>query len=121
MRALFDTNILVDYLSGVAEARAELDQFELRCMSLISWVELLVGARSDVESAAIRTFAARFEVVPIDAAIAEKAVEVRRTWKIKLPDALIWASAEHLGCVLVTRNVRDFPQTHPGIRVPYRR
>lgn len=121
MRALFDTNILIDHLSGVAAARAELARVDAPAISLITWMEVLVGARSDAEAAAIRSFAARFDVVPIDAPIAEKAVELRRTWRLKLPDAIIWASAHHLGCALVTRNVRDFPEGHPAIRVPYRR
>ncbi len=90
-------------------------------MSLVTWMELLVGARNERESAAIRAFAARFEVVPIGLAVAERAVDLRRTWRLKLPDALIWASAKELDALLVTRNTRNFPESEPDIRVPYRR
>jgi hypothetical protein len=39
---------------------------------------------------------------------------------LKIPDAIIWASAEEEGCLFVTRNTKDFPADHPGIRFPYR-
>ena len=38
---------------------------------------------------------------------------------MKLLDALILATAQIYGAILVTRNTRDFPATMPGIRVPY--
>jgi predicted nucleic acid-binding protein len=44
---------------------------------------------------------------------------VRRIRRIKLPDAIIWASAQEHGRILVTRNIKDFPATEPGVRVPY--
>jgi hypothetical protein len=39
---------------------------------------------------------------------------------MKLPDAIIWASAQANAMLLVTRNTKDFPATDPGVRVPYR-
>jgi len=38
---------------------------------------------------------------------------------MRLPDALIWASAQHESALLVSRNTRDFPADAPGVRVPY--
>lgn len=35
--ALFDTNILIDYLRGIPAAREELERFEQRAISLITW------------------------------------------------------------------------------------
>jgi len=37
----------------------------------------------------------------------------------KLPDAVIWATADSEGCILVTRNTKDFDGNHPMIRIPY--
>jgi len=34
-------------------------------------------------------------------------------------DAIVWASARQHGCLLVTRNTRDFPADNPGVRAPY--
>ena len=66
-----------------------------------------------------RRFLQRFQVVAIDAAVAEAAVHLRRSHRIKLPDAIIWASATSEGRLLVTRNTKDFPSDDPGVRVPY--
>lgn len=118
MNAVVDTNILIDYLNGSDEARRELDSFDAIYISLISWMEILVGAQGDDESE-IREFLRRFRVHPVDDGVAERAVEIRRRDKIRLPDAIIWATAQHLGLMLVTRNKRDFPASHPGVRIPY--
>jgi predicted nucleic acid-binding protein len=40
--------------------------------------------------------------------------------RLKLPDAVILATAEESGCILVTRKTRDFPANDPRIRFPYR-
>jgi predicted nucleic acid-binding protein len=120
MKAVFDTNILIDYLSGSAKARSELDSFEEIYISLVTWMEILAGAAEGDEESEIREFLNRFRVAPVDEGIAERAVAIRRSQKLRLPDAIIWATAQQLGILLVTRNTRDFPAKHPGIRVPYR-
>jgi len=33
--------------------------------------------------------------------------------------AIIWATAQVHGLLLITRNVRDFPPDEPGVRMPY--
>lgn len=38
---------------------------------------------------------------------------------MKLLDALILATAQTSGAILVTRNTEDFPEM-PGVRVPYK-
>lgn len=119
MNAVIDTNILIDYLNGSPEAKRELDVFEVIHISLISWMEVLVGAKEGEEESEIREFLRRFKIHPVDEGVAERAVEIRRADKIRLPDAIIWATAQHLGLILVTRNTRDFPGNHPGVRFPY--
>ena len=56
----------------------------------------------------------------IDARAAETAVGLRREHGIRLPDAIIWASARRENALLVSRNSRDFPPGAPEVRVPYR-
>ncbi|MCP5522965.1 MAG: type II toxin-antitoxin system VapC family toxin [Verrucomicrobiales bacterium] len=120
MKALLDTNVLVDYLRGVTGAREEIARYSPPAISLVTWMEILVGAGTREEERQLRRFLARFEVHPISAAIAERAVAIRREGRQRLPDAIIWATAQELNLILVTRNTRDFPADHPGIRVPYR-
>lgn len=116
--ALFDTNILIDHLNAIPEAREELGRFESRAVSVITWMEVMVGAKGDlVEST--RRFLEGFQVVALDDEIADRAVELRRAHRVKLPDAVIWATAQITGRLLVTRNTKDFPSDDPGIREPY--
>jgi predicted nucleic acid-binding protein len=120
MKAVIDTNILIDYLIGSSKAKEELDSFDELHISLITWMEILVGAAEGEEESEIREFLRRFRVQPVDEGIAQRAVDIRRRDKIRLPDAIIWATAQQLGALLVTRNTRDFPAKHPGVRVPYK-
>ena len=60
-----------------------------------------------------------FYTLPLTAEIAEQAFLTRRASKIKLPDAIIQATAEGAGRVLITRNTRDFPAGTQGVRIPY--
>ncbi|MFN4272108.1 MAG: type II toxin-antitoxin system VapC family toxin [Aliihoeflea sp.] len=119
VKALFDTNILIDFLNGIPQARTELSRYEKKAMSIVSWMEVMVGAEPDVE-AATRGFLSGFDLIGVDEAIAERAVELRRQHRVRLPDAIIWASAETHAMLLVTRDVRHIPEEAPGVRVPYR-
>lgn len=118
VKALFDTNILIDYLNAVPRARGELARYEDKAISIVTWIEVLVGAPSDVESET-RAFLGGFRVVGLDEKIADRAVALRRAHRIKLPDAVVWASAQEHSMLFVTRNTKDFPATDPGVRCPY--
>lgn len=118
VKALFDTNILIDTLRNVDGARAELRRYDDRAISIVSWIEVMVGAEPQFE-AGTREFLAEFELVDLDHHIADEAAKLRRHWRIKLPDAAIWASARMHDRLLVTRNTKDFPADDPGIRHPY--
>ena len=119
VRALFDTNILIDYLSGILPAKKELARYEYRAISTITWMEVLVGANAEDESV-IRGWLASFEILELDHRIADRAVDIRRTKKVRLPDAIVWATAQVHSLLLVSRNTKDFPADEPGIRVPYK-
>ena len=119
VKALFDTNILVDYLNAVPEARTELQRYTEKAISIVSWMEVMVGAGGDLE-APTRNFLNSFDVVVVDQQIAKRAVGLRRRHRIKLPDAVIWATARAHAMLLVTRNTKDFPNDDPGVRAPYK-
>jgi predicted nucleic acid-binding protein len=118
VKALFDTNILIDFLNAVPEARAEIARYTEKAVSIITWMEVMVGADRDLE-AATRGFLSGFDVVAVDKQIAERAVGLRRSHRIKLSDAVIWATAQVGAMLLVTRNTKDFPADDPGVRAPY--
>ena len=115
---LFDTNILIDYLRGIPQARAECGSHADRAVSIVSWMEVMAGSTAANEADA-RTFLLNFYTLPLGSDVAERAFQLRRSHRIKLPDAIIQATAEVAGRVLITRNTRDFPAGTPGVRIPY--
>ena len=80
-------------------------------------MEVMVGTRDD-EQDRVRSFLSRFRQTDIDAKIAETAATIRRSHEMRLPDAIIWASAQHQSALLISRDTKDFPVDTPGIRIP---
>ena len=119
MKALFDTNILIDYLNGIPAAKRELDLYESHAISIITWMEVMIGGKPEL-SDTTRGFLNRFTSIPINDGIAERAVRLRRERNLKLPDAIILATAIECGLILVTRNTKDFGTKLPGVSHPYR-
>ena len=115
----FDSNILIDSLNGDERARAELKRVDRRWISRVTWIEVMskvpVGADDILEA-----FFADFLIDEVSLPISRRAAELRRERpRLKLPDAVILATAQVHHRILVTRNTKDFPATMLGIRVPY--
>jgi len=119
VKPLFDTNILIDYLNAVPEAGKELSLYDSWAISIITWMEVMIGAEEGTE-AGTRRFLSNFDILAVDDSVAELAVVLRKSRRLKLPDAIIQATASAHSMLLVTRNEKDFPGTAPGIRMPYR-
>lgn len=115
---LFDTCILIDYLRGIIQARAVCDRYSDRAISIITWMEVMAGT-NQANEAETRAFLRNFRTAPVSAEIAELTVVIRRADGIKLPDAMIQATAESERRILITRNTRDFSANSPGVHVPY--
>ncbi|OIQ85262.1 tRNA(fMet)-specific endonuclease VapC [mine drainage metagenome] len=118
VKLLFDTNILIDYLSGVTQANDELDRYKQRSISVYTWMEVMSMATPQTR-AGTEAFLASFDLLPVDAEVAKLSVEIQAIKPMKLPDAIIWATAQVHQCVLVTRNTKDIPADEAGVRVPY--
>ncbi|MEO5707975.1 MAG: PIN domain-containing protein [Alteraurantiacibacter sp.] len=119
----FDANIIIDALAGYAPARAEIvrtvGRGERPWISRMAWIEVL-SKGDDMIVREATAFLSRFGMDEIDDEIALRAAALRRERpRLKSPDAIILASAQIRGRVLVTRNTKDFPAEMPGIRVPY--
>jgi len=121
LNALLDSDVLLDFLDGYAAAAEEIARYRECCLSIISWMEVVAGARTQADEDVRRGFLAHFRVVPLTSQVAEEAVELRREYRLKLPDAIIWASAITENCLLVSRNTKDFPANQASVRFPYRR
>jgi predicted nucleic acid-binding protein len=119
MRAIIDSDVLIDYLQGLEKAKMEIDQYPKREISIISWMEIMAGADTPEEETDCRTFLSTFTIHQLSVEIAGEAVRLRKKFRIRLPDAIVWATARVNDCLLVTRNTKDFSIAEPGVRVPY--
>jgi len=115
---LLDTNILIDVLRGEQVARAWLEQQQRPAISVITWIEVLVGCRPE-ETPVVESWLESFDRLAIDQAVAALTVTLRQRHGLKVPDAIILATAQHHGLQLVTRNVRDFPLALGSVLHPY--
>lgn len=120
MKAVIDSDILIDYLQGKSAAAKEIASYDEPCYSIITWMEIMCGAQDEPQREAARFLLDSMRLVELSRQIAEHAVVVRQQKKLKLPDAIIHASAEAEGCILVTRNTKDFDRRDPRIRIPYK-
>lgn len=110
---LLDTNIFIYYFNGdpvvqpifteIATAHA----IGLYCP--ISWPELLCYPNlSEAEANQIRAFLRTFTCVALTEPVLERTAQIRRNYRVRLPDALIAACAIETNSILVTRNIADF-------------
>lgn len=122
---LFDTNIFIDMLNGVPEATAELSSYDHPAISIITYMELRAGqVVRPQEEPILDAVLAEFSMLQIDQQVMEQAIEIRGNSllvgpKVKLPDAIIGATARVYGIPVVTRNPRDFNWTGIDVHVPY--
>jgi hypothetical protein len=106
---LADADVFIDHVRGAAELKPRRHRVHY---SVVTRAELFAGnSASDV----FVQLLAPFREVAVDRSIAERAGRVRRETGIRLPDALIAATALECGLDLATRNARDFERVR-GLR-----
>lgn len=118
-----DANIVIDALLNHEPAHRELsriaDSGARMWLSRMAWIEIL-SKGNETAVREVLMFLAKFGLDEIDDEISHRAAALRRERaRLKSPDAVILATAQLRGRVLVTRNIKDFPAEMPGIRVPY--
>ncbi len=134
MRVLFDTNVLIDYMNGCAQAKSAINAAasDSACISRITWIEIMAGFdHSDQELLTKNTVTlALFDVIEIDAQISALAARIlserlvdRRTKhqdepKFRPPDAIIHATAMLHADQLITSNVADFKDVRCHKNIP---
>ena len=116
---LVDSNILIDALRDIGGSVAFLATLDEASISVITHIEVLVGAKTLQAEAGARALLSHFRRIDLTAAIAEQSVIVRRERRLDLPDAVIYATAELHGLRIATRNTKHFKTDDPRVLVPY--
>lgn len=101
---LLDTNVVLYFLGGRLTNSLPLGQY---FVSVISEIELLsYPSLSPDEEVQIRNFLTKITVVRIESKIKELAIALRKQYRLRLPDAIIAATAQSLNATLFTNDVR---------------
>lgn len=115
---LVDTNILI-YLSKrkleFGEIASPNDRLSI---SVITYMEVL-GYRfeNNSEKQTVEQLCKYFPVIDLNPKIVEKVILIKQKDKIKLPDAIILATALVGELELITANVADFINIEPSLKI----
>ena len=117
-KMLLDSNILI-YLSKKEIVLSEFVKPDSKLyISVITYMEVLgYPFSSKKEEKVISTLCDSLNVIYLDDEIVKEVIKIRRKDKIKLPDAIIAASAIVKNIELVTRNTEDFKSLAPGLTI----
>lgn len=121
MKYLLDSVIVIDHLNGIDAATEFLrDHGDDSAISIITWAEVLAGC-DDAQEASVRSLLSHFSALPLTLEVADLAASLRKSKRIKLPDAFQAAVAIEHDLILVTRNTRDFQSGgQVQVLIPYR-
>lgn len=109
---LIDSNVVIDYLAGQLP---ELGMtFMNRLMdnvpqiSVITQIEILGYNTSAEAQELLAGFIRNSRVLPLNDDVVSRTILLRKNYRIKIPDAIIAATALEFECILLTRNSEDF-------------
>jgi predicted nucleic acid-binding protein len=106
--AYIDTNILIGFFKGDFAVKQAMERFTTLKIPAAAYIEFMVGLGQESQrQAADKVLNTVFDIVHTDDNICKEAAALRRATRLKLPDAMIYATARVGGGVLVTRD-RDF-------------
>jgi predicted nucleic acid-binding protein len=107
-RFLLDTNAVVSLLSGNHQLAGQLEAAEYVGISVITYLEFLAfDGLSDSDRACFAEFCERIEVVALaheDSGLMKLALDLRSRHRLKLPDAVIGATALSRNALLITND-----------------
>ncbi len=117
-KALLDSNVIIEASKNIVALTEIVEKYDYLFTSIICYIEVLgFNFKSEQERVAIEKILNIISIIGIDKEIADLTIEFRKIKKVKLPDALIIATAEKLEADLVTSNTADFKNLTNNIRL----
>jgi predicted nucleic acid-binding protein len=111
-RHLIDSNVLIDYLNGnlpdLGKALLRKAVNDTPLLSVISKIEVLSYKNTEDARKLLLDFIENSNVFELSKAIVDTTINIRTQKKIKIPDAIIAATALVFDFTLLTRNTADF-------------
>jgi predicted nucleic acid-binding protein len=108
LRVILDTNAVVSLLAGNRDLALMLEQADYIGISIVTYLEFLAfDGLSDADRDCFAAFCKLVHVVPLslnDSGLLEQALELRSRYRLKLPDAIIGATAIINKSVLITND-----------------
>ena len=108
LRAVLDTNAVVSLLAGNRELALLLEQAEFIGISIVTYLEFLAfDGLTDADRDCFAAFCKRIHVVPLsidDSGLLRQTLDLRSRHRLKLPDAIIGATALASKALLITND-----------------
>lgn len=107
---LVDTNAIIDFCNGKLPSSGRDLMLKLKPeISIITNIELFATPTlSEQELALLKKFTSISQIHPVTLDLAEISIKIKQAKTIKLPDAIIAATAISHGLSLISRNKKDF-------------
>jgi predicted nucleic acid-binding protein len=107
--AILDSNVIIDVVRKVIDIEKSIFQYKRVYISLITYIEVLgYNFKDEDEKIITKQILGMFEILNPDIEIADLTISYRKMKKIKIPDAIILATARKMNAKLITSNKIDF-------------
>jgi predicted nucleic acid-binding protein len=115
---VLDSSAIIGHLNRELDVDACIGPDVVRCASVVGFMETLAKPGiTAAQEAEARRFLSGGEVIDLTPAIRDEAIIIRRSCKLKLPDAIIAATAVILNATLLSNDDHFYTLVWPGFSV----
>lgn len=119
-KAILDSNLLIFLSKNLIDRQKLYSKYDEFCVSIITYMEVYAfNFSNETEKDSLNQTFANLEIIEINREIADQAIIYRKnkSKKIKLPDAIILASAKYAGADLLSDDWDDFQNIDSAVNV----